>query len=163
MLGTLQTVSWCFQLTCEFEALPTGEVRLGEVRGSLPAPTISTSGEELGLVQGPPPLPCPSPSPHSLGNRRGGLPRGQQSGVSRLGVNPETIDVGLSVPSQFSALSTFPPASQKRISGLMPLALPSIPSLSRCPPPGPPPPWKQTGSWWNAGLSWSPSCSSNLQ
>ena len=112
VLGTLQTKSWCFQLTCEFEALPTGKARLGEVRGSVPASIIGTSGEQLGSVQGPPPLPCPNPSPHSLGNRRGGLPRGQQPGVSRLGVNPGTSDVGPSVPFQFSALSTSLPASQ---------------------------------------------------
>ena len=81
------------------------------MRGSVPVPIIGTSGEQLGSVQGPPPLPCPSPSPHSLENRRGSLPRGQQSGVSRLGVSPGTSDVGPSVPFQFSALSTSPPAS----------------------------------------------------
>ena len=54
----------------------------------LPAPSDGTSGEELALVQGLPHLACPTPSLQWWGNRRGGWPRGQRLGVSRLGVRP---------------------------------------------------------------------------
>lgn len=75
-------------------------------------------------------------------------------------MNPETIDVGLSV--RLSSQLCLPSTSKSK-THLWPHApCPALhSSLSRCPPPGPPPPWKQTGSWWNAGLSWSPSCSSS--
>lgn len=51
VLGTLQTVSWCFQLTCGFEALPTGgsEARGGEKARSQRQPSAHLG--RLGLVQ----------------------------------------------------------------------------------------------------------------